>query len=612
MAEDMLPDEALISILDEIDSSDDDHDDDVRTPKDTIFVDIIDDIWIDIVILLHYQDFLHFQTTCQRFHRITKMTNVSINIGNDDVTHTDTSIQANFNIHHNFKKKLNQYWHDQSNLFCNNLPSNYNPKNWYPFYIQFRQFFIHFRIYNLQTQQIDYKLLKQVLSYDYGPLLRCCRLDTPLILDMMLCIEPDIININNIDDINNFNSKSTTSNQLSHCLKSRGQKLLTLLLLNCFRYNGINVTKYLFHRYSQDIVFNDCEFNGKKTTLLIESIKTGNDEIISWILNHPNCSKLITLGIQEKSNINPLHEICKSAEFVAKLKPSQRLSIKTIDLMIDKGVDINGQNWNGNTPLHSIVNIVARGSYIKFEMKRKHSQELVGNYFMTIIKHLVNLPSINTNIRNSCERTPLDEVLWWTRIEEDGIRSKTNINALDLVKILLTAKDVNIKDDSKSGTNVFHHATANGHYDVVECLCNHMIENAKKYSQLEINKLLNAPVRLSTWYWGGATPYILACRYLAVYWDIENVKHLNGMVKMIQLLVNIYHVDVTLTESEKKGSDMLRFVNVESKQRQFARFRHKLKQCERQYPKCVLTDTIIVNQDAIKPDTDNKLDCIIS
>ena len=69
------------------------------------------------------------------------------------------------------------------------------------------------------------------------------------------------------------------------------------------------------------------------TTLLIDAIKTGNDEIIhdQLVLNHPNCKKLIVATVRGRKTAPP-HEISQCAKYASILKISPRLSIKTIDL----------------------------------------------------------------------------------------------------------------------------------------------------------------------------------------------------------------------------------------------------------------------------------------
>lgn len=584
--------------------------------------DMIDDLWIDIALSLPYQDFLHFHITCKRFHHITTIASIeNANVVNNHDSKHPAQPNTNTQYNNNFSKKINKYWHDQTNLLCNNLPLNYDPKNWYLFYIQFRKIFVrqyHRNQYNSQTKHIDFNKVEQECIDKYHPIIQCCRIDTPLIFEMMLKADPKLGNMNiqiQYRKPPSFYLLENDSNYFGYYQRSLSlQKYLMCLLFECLLYNSIDMIKHLFNKYSQDVIFNyypgHSVSEGENTTLLIEAMKTGNDEIIQLILNHPNCNKSVVSAVTKVSNINPLHSISQCAKYAYKLKESQRISINTINSMIDKGVNINGQNWNGETPLHLLVTTVAKETYIKYQAKKVNfnsddnvnvKNKSLGDYFMTIIEHLINLDNINTNIVNKYERTPLDEALRWPRIDTDGTVRNMN-KRTKLVKLLLTAKDGNKNVghiNPKNGINVFHHAIANGHYNLIECLYDHL----NKYnSDIDMNKLINGQTTQSTKYNQniGTTPYILACKYISQYWDIENVQNLNGIMKMFQILINQYHANVIITdETGTSGSDMLYLAHkrIVSKKKQFEQFRLKLKKCEREYPQCFLTDPIVTEVD---------------
>ena len=156
--------------------------------------------------------------------------------------------------------------------------------------------------------------------------------------------------------------------------------MITAVLLHCMKYQSIQMMKHIFNKYNNQIemICFDLEttVTGKKSTLLIEAMKTEQDEVIQLVLNHPKMNRKIINMLSNEQRRNALHMACYC--YNVQLPQMQRLSTKTIELMIEKGIDINAtctyKNW------------------IPLEVAKQRAKIVGGEEkkFLIAVKHILN------------------------------------------------------------------------------------------------------------------------------------------------------------------------------------------------------------------------------
>ena len=480
---------------------------------------ISDDLWIDILLCLNYQEFTRLRSVSSRFYEIASI-------------HDDGK----------YNKKLNAYWRRESYILCSNLDPAHSTPNWFEFYVQLKNFF-HVNKYiakynkkqNKQLRRIHqllsiskphnehdknnnnnksnattkFKPLKgfspntksialiEIESRAYmsetekvSPLIQCCKGDSPMIFETVFDKHKHLYK--SIDSLISYSPPQT--------YRKIEITVLTFCILHSIKYGSVNMVKYLLTKYSDQVLMHCPELiNGDTSTLLIEAMKSCNNEIIRAVLKHDKMNNSIMNFANNGSKYTALHQACCS--YNPQIKKSERLSKRTIKLLIDKmnvekvnqrgvasiyigskrkyknsnqrqrygyGMYAYGQEVQRSKVIGSPLLIAIDMLNPRREFGRSH-REAIPYFTNIIIKQLIHCDKVNLNVLDENNKTPLI----------NACMVKDNV-ALHAVRLLL-GNGVKGIDFSYSicGWNVFHFAVLCYNDKVVECLCKYYKKNYK-------------------------------------------------------------------------------------------------------------------------------------
>ena len=179
--------------------------------------------------------------------------------------------------------------------------------------------------------EIEYTSDTEKLS----PLIQCCKRDSAVVFEIVFDKHKHLYN--NIVSL------------ISHSPPQKYHHIeiitLKICILHSIKHGSVNMMKYLLTKYKDqlDQVLIHClELKDDNTnSLLIEEMKSGNNEIVQTVLKHCKKNESIIIFANNGSKHALLHQACDSDN--PQTKTSERLSERTIKLLID---DLNFEKVN--------------------------------------------------------------------------------------------------------------------------------------------------------------------------------------------------------------------------------------------------------------------------
>ena len=183
-----------------------------------------------------------------------------------------------------------------------------------------------------------------------------CQCDTPLILDLVLCV----------------------------CDKNKNHKKMVNVLKKCFktcvRYGSDNMCKYILqHVSSRDLVKNKHDKHDQE--MLFDAMLGGNERVINMVLNDGSLFEEKSAALQVKKD--PI-KLFSGFNHWDELSPHKRISDKTFELIIDK-----------------FYQYLQQVLYFLIDYNK------CSDYHIHVLNQFVTSPKINVNIENVNNETPL-------------------------------------------------------------------------------------------------------------------------------------------------------------------------------------------------------------
>ena len=318
---------------------------------------IIDDNWIDIFSFLNVYDFLNIRITCKNLHNLTNETK-----------------QVRININ---------YWKYHSSLLCKHI--NFNAKsnkfnfktdNWYQFYISLTDFLIKSKLVPFEKKKtllkFNYKISKsgkkhhKYNKFEFPVTIKDSINGSDTILTA--CDQDNLLIFKLLLTTNNFTEKDIPDKIFNSRLSGK----CTLFWYGC-GVGSINIIDYLLNvlKLPIDVSSNPKQMGRKKATPLWVACCQRNVQIVSLLINHSSMTK-IGMNRYHRRAYTPFHIACMYRDYddiirynynvhALKMghKSKESFEKAAVDiaslLMKNEHVDVNKQNYVGETPLMSVL-----------------------------------------------------------------------------------------------------------------------------------------------------------------------------------------------------------------------------------------------------------------
>lgn len=322
---------------------------------------IATDVWIRCFLFLNIKDFISIRSTCKEFCTLTD---------------------------HSRYKTINTYWKDQCHLLCINTRYNdFKVENWKNFYQILTDFFEKcsiFDTYNNKRNFINY-------NCDQSPR----RPNSISIEKTHISIDQNIVWSINYDNLDVFklllNSTSFDINA------ETGLFSYYHPLIWCADKNAATIAQYLL---GFDNEYMDVISRFGRLTPLITGCYAKNAAIVSVLLKHEKMTKCI-LNYQSMEGATALHAACIHIPVQA----ANRDVWKICSLLLnDDRIDVNKQDYQGNTPLMLIA--MQSGGICNW-----NKGKIAIEFHSVVIKvglTLATHQNVDINIQNDNGKTALD------------------------------------------------------------------------------------------------------------------------------------------------------------------------------------------------------------
>ena len=430
---------------------------------------IADDVWLDILLMLDWEDLIKIKHTCHHFNDLGSKKNSS---------------------------KINRFWERESNTLCSNIEERYKTRHWDEFYINFRGFLTT----NKYTKNGNSKMV--FISNYWLALFQSC-ITTP-----------------NIHVFEMITSKFDDNTWLSKKMKSMKVKgkiddgsfmydrtkreigelndnntvvgeLLRLSILN----NNLTMAKYILNRWPNSVnltINHDC-FH----TLISFVTKCLDDELICLVLNHPLFDQRALIVKNSQHNL-PFHNVFYCNDKHSNVNANiNSITIDTLELLMNKtndahvtyhsrtdtGIDkIYGKNEVDELELMQMSNAVnetgGTNNNLTPLMIAVRQGQASKNKTTKDIRFLLTKGNNIININQRCFENKKTALMY--AVEAENLKAVTLLldkNLIDKYKLSKSTK-TNIAFKDKNEQTVFHYAAKSGNvklllsvYNYVKSLC---------------------------------------------------------------------------------------------------------------------------------------------
>ncbi|QEN06050.1 hypothetical protein EW093_15585 [Thiospirochaeta perfilievii] len=315
--------------------------------------------------------------------------------------------------------------------------------------------------------------------------------------------------------------------------------------------------------------------NKSGSTPLHEAIMVGNSDIINLL----NVNKADFFAINNSGD-NPFDLIFqKGVEFATEILTPELVSLRNnrqntplfyaidwgskeiVQVILDKGADINAKNINGETPLHQAITtdnvivanlLIERGASIEAKDNQLNTPLHSCVYWNAYESaHLLVEKKADINAKNIKNRTPLHEAVLTedTDIVTFFIKNKSNLNARDnngqtplfyavknnfpdILNLLLDAgADISLRD--RQGNTILHAAVFGKNKDTVKILI------SKKSDIYAENKYGDTPVSIALTY---------GLSSVNTFFDDKNINSMDNKGFSPLHLAIKYHADIEVID----------------------------------------------------------------
>ena len=265
---------------------------------------IADDVWLDILMMLDWKDFIKVKGTCHHFNHLGSNKNSG---------------------------RINRFWERESNKLCRSIEETYETRRWDEFYINLHQF--------LRANKYTRRQMVILKNYWLALFESCVKTPNVYVFEMISAKFDDNTWFSMAmkgmkGKINDGSYRYYQTSSLINQLNEDNTVIGEILRLSMIK-NNLTMVKYILNRWPNavNLIIKDGSGDGCLHTLISFVTKCLNDELICLVLNHPSFDERALIVKNSKHNL-PFHNV-----FYYNNKHSNLISMDTLELLMNKTND---------------------------------------------------------------------------------------------------------------------------------------------------------------------------------------------------------------------------------------------------------------------------------